>query len=424
MGRSRQMAGDRRNGRPPLSRSERRLIAVQGLLTLASAIAAIFLNLYLFEQGGFRTVLLYRLVSMVLLYAVYIASGYVLRRRSARDLVQGGLALQAGLYLAVFFAGSHALPWLVPLGVLNGIGQGLFWAGINIIIYVDTHTATRTLFFSRLQPIVTAAAALGPIAGGAVIAVAILAGHGQLGYSIIFAGLSLVLLSGALVGRRLAPYTGIRFSISDVFGHRHSAASVSVLAQQVVNGLWDTAFGTVWVLVLFIAVGSDTLVSVVAAAGAAVYAASSLVAGRTLTRKPLLSIIGTVLRPVGLVLFAVGPGWLKVISLVFLLQAAAPFQTIPVLRVIFDTMDDLPGEWRQKYHYLVEREILLGAGRVVSFIVLTAAFGRGDDSATVQVVVVALAACPLMVGLLQHRIDHLRAQVPVTLPSAPRAAPG
>jgi hypothetical protein len=176
-----------------------------------------------------------------------------------------------------------------------------------------------------------------------------------------------------------------------------------------------------WVLLLFSAMGSDTLVSVVAGAGALVYAASSLLAGRMLGRSPRSGRIGTVLIPLGVLAFGLGPGWLQIAAFILLVRGAGPFQDVPVGRIVYDTLDDLPGDWRAKYHHLAEREIALGGARVVSFLLMALAFAHGNDPGTARLVVVALAVCPLAVGLLQHRLERLRAGASPS-PRAPATA--
>lgn len=130
------------------------------------------------------------------------------------------------------------------------------------------------------------ASALGPIAGGGLLALfSALAGL-QAGYGAVFAGISLANLVAALLAQRLAPYAGIEFSIGDLFHHRRGAVRTAVLTQQAAKGLWDSAFLTVWVLLMVSTVGSAALVSVVATAASLVDAASSLVAGHLLGHSP------------------------------------------------------------------------------------------------------------------------------------------
>jgi hypothetical protein len=413
---------ERRGSR--LTPSEWTLIGVQGLVALGSAVAGIFLNLYIFDASGFEAVVVFQLVSFGLLYPMYIGSGYLLRVVSARGLIQAGTVLLGGLYAAVFLLGDAALGWLVPLAVVNGLGLGMYWSGVNVATYVETREATRTRFFARLSPVTTAASAGGPILGGAVIALASGLGHAPAGYAVVFAGLSLANLSAAALALRLEAHAGVVFSVRELFRQRHTPARLGVLAQQAVKGLWDSSFLTMWVLLLVSAVGSATLVSVVATAGARVYAVSSLAAGRLLSRTRRWSAFGGALVPVGVLVFGLATnGWLEAAAFVALIRLAGPFQDIPVQAIIFDTMDDIAGPWTRKFHHLIEREIALGGARVASLAIILAAFARGNDAGTAHAIVVGLAVCPLLVGVFQQRLDRRRRPLQPAAAAMAEAAP-
>ncbi|HXZ99758.1 MAG TPA: hypothetical protein VEK76_05360 [Candidatus Binatia bacterium] len=138
-----------------MSPPEWTLVGVHGLVALSGAAAGIFFNLYIFDAAGFEAVIAYQLVPLLLLYALYVVSGYVLRLLNPRGMAQAGLAIQGLVYAAVFAGGHRALDWLVPLAVASGLAQGLFWSGLNVAIYVETNTATRTRFFARIAPVTT-----------------------------------------------------------------------------------------------------------------------------------------------------------------------------------------------------------------------------------------------------------------------------
>ncbi len=408
----------------PMSASEWVLIWVQGLWALASAVAAIFFNLYIFAAAGFEAVIVYTLVTLACLYPMYVLTGYLLRAVSVRVLIQSGSLLLGLVYAAVFFLSRRTIGVLVPLAVVAGLGQGLYWSGVNVAIYMETSLGTRTRFFSRVGPVTMAAGASGPLLGGAIVGLATLLHQTSAGYAVVFAGLSLANLAAALLSQRLEAYTGIRFTVRDLFRRGHEPIRLAVLTQQAVKGLWDNASTTLWVLLMVGAVGSASLVSVVATAASVGYAGSSLIGGRLLNRSTWFTAIGVVFVPTGVMLFAFTTGWWEAAVFVFLVRLPQPLQDIPVQTIIFDTLDDIAGPWQRKFGHLVEREIALGGARVISFGVMAVVFAHGNDAASARTIVMGLAACPLGVGLLQLLLDRRRAAAGSAPPPVDPAAVG
>ena len=61
-----------------MNSEEKLLQKLIGLFFFATSLAGIFLNLFLFQLGGFRAVISYGLISLVFLFIIYFFSGYIL----------------------------------------------------------------------------------------------------------------------------------------------------------------------------------------------------------------------------------------------------------------------------------------------------------------------------------------------------------
>jgi hypothetical protein len=73
-------------------------------------------------------------------------------------------------------------------------------------------------------------------------------------------------------------------------------------------------------------------------------------------------------------------------------------------KTYYDVMDSLPGEWQTRYHFMIEREFALGAGRLLSFGALLLFLTPQNQVAIATQWILCIAALPLLVGVLQYVI--------------------
>ena len=69
-------------------------------------------------------------------------------------------------------------------------------------------------------------------------------------------------------------------------------------------------------------------------------------------------------------------------------------------------MDRDKESWRQKYHYLIERDSALGLGRIITYLILLTFFINADQIKVAQNWLIMVPVLPLLIGLLQVRLNQ------------------
>lgn len=391
--------------REKLTSEENLIIKILGLYIFAHSLAGVFLNLYLFNLGGLKAAVYLDLVALVLLFGTFVASGWALKKVSSKDLIFLGTLGSAIFFFLVFFLKEGSLNHLLSLGILSGVAGGCFWSGVNLSSYILTHEKTRNLFFGRENFVLNAASLLGPLLGGAVIKLTSLYAPVSLGYSLVFLLSGQVLSSTLWLARVLPTHTGVRFSLKHILVHRRRLSWRIVLGQQFLYGLWDVSFGTLSAVLIYLILRSEINLGVFNSLKTLAFAVFGLLAGRLLQKDYRWYRPAVFLSPLGLILFALNQNYLGLFSLVFVVGFFQPFLNIATSKLVYDAIDKVSEPWRQKYHFLVERDSALGLGRIINYLFLLWFFVGRDQVAVAKIWILIMPVFPFLIGLLQWYQD-------------------
>ena len=167
-----------------------RLLVASWTFSVANGFSAPVLGLYLFTQSSLIVSAEFYLVNAASILATYIAVGEMSGRiKSTSSLYRPGLALLAAFYALLIALGDLAARLFLPLAVLYGVAQGLYWSGWDIAYY--EFISDRLTFFNRLAYLGFVSSLVVPAVYGAA-----LAELGQRGYVLLF-GLSTAGLAAA-----------------------------------------------------------------------------------------------------------------------------------------------------------------------------------------------------------------------------------
>lgn len=125
-----------------LSPPARRGLLVHALQWQAVQVGSLFTSVYLFRLGGgYRLPALYALFSYAAVPAGYWLAAHLARTRGSGAALRSGLAVFALAQALVLGLGTGAADWVLPLGLLWGLGVGLYWQAwvLLIVDLTDEH---------------------------------------------------------------------------------------------------------------------------------------------------------------------------------------------------------------------------------------------------------------------------------------------
>lgn len=384
-----------------MTKEETVVLNILGFYFLANSLSGVFLNLYLFKLGGFHAIVSYGVISLIVLFIFFFISGKFLQSFSTQDLVKTGFVFFCIVFALLFVLKEQSIHYLYILSILNGIGLGTFWPGINLSSYIVSHEHTRNKYFGNMNFLMNLSQSIGPVISGLIIYSSGYLYTKNIGYTFVFFLVFCVMFYLFFYSSKLPCYSGIQFAVKHLVKHKRKASWNIVLTQQFLYGLFDVAFGAFSGVLIFFIVNNEFSLGVVNAVSTCIFAVSSLFAGRILQKHRHAFILGALFSSVGLLIFALQQNWLGIISLMVFNNMFIPYLNIPTSKAILDVIDKEQEPWQEKYHFLIERDSVLGLGRIINYIVLLLIFTQSNQIEIAKKWILLVPIFPLLIGILE-----------------------
>lgn len=386
-----------------MSAEEKLLLRVGSLFFFATGIAGIFLSIFLFKLGGLFTVVEFGLVGLMGLFIIYFISGILLKKYSSSDFIKVGLLLFTIFYGLVFILKQHTIDYIIYLGLLNGIAAGFYWSGNNLTQYIETHEHTRNEFFSKQLSFYSIASSIGPVLGGFIIYLFGLNNIKDIGYAFVFLITTVLMSITFYIASRLPKHSGVQFSFMHLWRHQRIKKWNMVLSQQFLFGLYDIAFMTISGILFFIILKGEFAIGFVNTVSTALVAATYIIGGKLLNKYKYAYLLGMIFSPIGLLVFALQQNVLGIV--VLLLLNFTPLLSTATSKSLYDIIDSVKMPWQSKYHFLVERDSVLGIARIMTYCLLLLFFNQTNQIEVAQKWIFIIPIIPFLIGVLQYCLD-------------------
>ncbi|MBM7566786.1 MFS transporter [Paenibacillus sacheonensis] len=343
------------------------LLAVQALLGTANALSGTFLPIYLWKSSqSFAVIGWFNLTQFLVSGLTFWLAGKWVKEHNKMNSLRLGVALSGLFYFVVLLLGKSAVTYVVPLGTMIGIGNGLFWLAFNVVYFEVTEPGNRDRFNGWAGLLGSGAGIVAPWISGWLITVS----TGERGYHIIFTVSSVifavaVVLSFWLKKRKasgtyewLHGYRQLRQK-----GNPWRYAVAAIICQGVREGVYMFFIG----LLVFLATKNEGKLGNFSLVTSLVALVSFWLVGRLLKpeRRRAAMLIGAiavtaVIAPLfwplsyrTLLLFGIG-------TALFM-----PLYILPMTSTVFDLIGSTEDSAKKREEFVVLREAGLTAGRIV-----------------------------------------------------------
>lgn len=373
------------------------LLAVNSFFVLAGALSGTFLNVYLWKvKQDFTMIGWFTFSQQLALGLTFWIAGKWVKERDKMISLRLGIVISGLFYLLVLWAGPHMVDYIWPLGVIFGIGSGLFWLAFNVVYFEVTDVDTRDRFNGWIGILGAVIGILGPWASGWLISVM----QGDRGYRVIFT-LSLVIYGiGILLSFRLkkrkagGPYHWLEpFRQFDKNSPWRQAAPASAA-----HGLREGVFSFLVTLLVYISTEAEWRVgqfsfitSLVAmfsfwAVGKWLHIRfryTGMLVGAVMITGVIAPLIWNV-NYVTLMLFGVGTSLFM------------PLYLLPVISSVFDLIGKSKDNVEKRVELIVLRELSIMAGRLLGTLLFIVVFTWSPKMTTVIWLMLGLGASPIL----------------------------
>lgn len=180
------------------------LLIVGMLFMAAITLAATFVNVYLIRlTDDLGLIILQNIANYIALLGAFLLGTKLLKRMNMNAILALGIASIIVYYFSILLLKQRASEYLILLGVFNGIGNGLYYFGFNILVGKIIEEHGRAKFFGLQSAFSYVFGVIAPAVSGFII----VSFTKLTGYYVLF-GCSLVLFAIAIM--MLSRLKGVR----------------------------------------------------------------------------------------------------------------------------------------------------------------------------------------------------------------------
>lgn len=401
----------------------RRLLAAVIVVAAASSLAGVFTSLYLYVTGsGISSLALFNLGLYVGIAGTSIWAAGQSRGLRPHVLFVLGVALTAAFYALIAILGARSGNLGLPLGLVSGLAQGVYWFSVNTLVYDLVTPRQRSHYYgTNLALSAVAGVLMPPLAGFLITALR----HGT-GYLVVFVAAAALYGLAAWIAGGLPPghpVGGLRLRDTFTLARAHPRWRTVEWATAL-RGSRDVAGGFVTVALVYEITRSPSTLGLYTAVAAAAGVLAALMTRRLTPERTYVPAIwagagGVVASALLLAIMAGLPSHLRLAITALLFAygiasaAAVPFFQVPYSSTVLEVMDEDPHAEARRGSYILSREFAVNGGRIATIGAIFLLLSRLPLTTVLVVTLIGSGALQLWVAA---QMTHLRHTAPA--PSA------
>ncbi len=391
-----------------MDRTATTMVLIQAAYTAANLLAATFLSIFLWKAShDLARVALFTWISAVTIPIAFLANGVLFKRAGAGTSIRIGLGCLVVVYVAVLGLGNSSINWIVPLGLLRGLGEGWYWAGFHLTTYDATNEGNRDRYFGALGAVnCLLSGGLPPLAGAAIVLGANWGGMDR-GYQVVF-GLAAALMIGAMVlaGQLKCGYRPA-FSISTMATlHLRNRPWLNVMGARLADGFSGMLSGVVLTVLAYLVLDNEQQLGNFNGIMGILGVGTSLVLAAYMRPRHRIAcaLIGASLLVASTLVLPLYLSAWALVAFGLLRALGGPLHGNGLAPLALQVIDRDPQARSLRYEYIVHQELCLAVGRVLSigfFLLLAAPI---DQLLLARIVIVVSGAAPMVIWAAFARI--------------------
>ncbi|MFZ5353586.1 MAG: MFS transporter [Bacillota bacterium] len=383
------------------------LLVISALYTFAMGLSGIFVNVYFWKQtNDFKVIVLYNMIHYIATPIAFITGGAIAKKRNGIWSLRLGLLLYSIFYILILFYGNKGATYIYALGFIYGLAIGFYWLAFNTLSFDFTDVNNRDTFNGYNGSCAGVAAAISPWISGFIISLF----KGMRGYAYVFGitfliFLLLVLISTIISCKRYDSKLDIKTVL-----HGGCKDWNIIKWATVLWGFRDVVIVYIVNILIIETMKSELLLGKIILAGSLITSASYVLVQRIIKppKRQLAVILGTAGSMLAVVLIAIKVNYLTILSYIVIDSFFIPFYIIQLTSATFNVISRARDE-DLRIEYIINKDIALNAGRVLSSAVLFILLLLFDKDALQELrflkfYLLFIGIAPLFSGILLRRL--------------------
>lgn len=381
------------------------LLTVNSLFVLAGALSGTFLNVYLWKfKQDFTMIGWFAFSQQLAIGLTFWIAGKWVKERDKMIILRLGIIISGMFYLLVLASGARMVHYIWPLGILSGIGAGIFWLAFNVVYFEVTDKANRDLFNGWVGVMGSVIGIIGPWLSGWLISVM----PSVRGYRVIFTVSLIVYGGGVLLSFRLKKRErgqGYRW-LEPVRRLKPGNPWRQAVPASIAYGLREGVFIFMINLLVYISTSSEWKVGQYMLITSLVSLVSYWAAGKWLAirHRWLEMLIGAFMMTLIVIPLLWKMSYMTLLIFGVGTSLFMPLYIIPMISSVFDLMGRDKTDAEHRVELIVLREISMMVGRLAGIAIFIWLYTRSPHMSTILWLMAGLGAAPLMSWLAMRKL--------------------
>lgn len=380
------------------------LLIIHGILTLGIGLSNIFVNIYLWRvSGDVRVLALFNLFLFSIVPLTFIAAGWLARNYDRLWCLRIGVVMHTIFYLIVLLIKKDTVNYVIPLGMLKGLGVGFYHLAEHILVFDLTQDKTRD-FFNGINGFIAAFFGMvAPFISGYIIKNM----PDMVGYRVIFIVTIVLFLVVEVLSFFIHPrFSPGPYSLKKVLKNSNGNWR-RILGIITFYGFRTGIFSFLTALLVFIASGNEFVLGSfsLVMGGLTLISAFSLAYLVKPKKRDYYIHFSSVMMVVAIGALIWRSDWMGILVFGILTGLFDPFFDIPFESLSFKVIEQDTIDNDLRIEYIVARELPLNFGRVLSIGLFYLLLGKEMDVSRLRIYLSFLIPAPIIISLMLKGIS-------------------
>ncbi|GFZ33509.1 hypothetical protein CSC2_40350 [Clostridium zeae] len=388
-----------------MCREAKLLLVVSTIFTLGMGLSGIFANIFFWrETGNFIVIAIYNLMHYIFTPVSFIIAGYIAKKKNGIWALRIGLLLYAVFYVLILLIGKNGVGAIYFLGVIYGFACGFYWLAFNTLSFDFTCPTNRDTFNGYNGSCCGFASIVAPITSAYIIS----RFQGIKGYTIVFAiTLALFIILMFISFTLKCKNCGSKLNLRVAFLKNNNDWAM-IRKATMCWGFRDVIIVFIVNLLIFQNTGSELSLGKLSLIGAFISSLSYMLVQRIIKpkRRRMAIFIGGMSALIGALLISFRISYITLLIYIVMDSFFLPFFMIQLSSTTFNVIDK-SHEGDLRVEYMINKDIVLNLGRIISTIILVALLSMFKHYNVLNIYLIIIGTTPLISGYFLSRLKNI-----------------
>jgi YQGE family putative transporter len=381
------------------------LLAVSTLFAFAMGLSSIFINVFFWEEtNSFIIIAIYNLMQYITTPIAFILAGMLAKKKNGVWSLRIGLLMYILFYALILFNGNKGTLYIYFLGIVFGIAVGFYWLAFNTLSFDFTHVNNRDTFNGFNGSCSGIAAAIAPITSAYIISKF----AGFKGYKVVFAMTLIIFIILILISIILKcnNYSS-RLDYKKIFSSSYKEWNI-IRKSTTFWGFRDVIIVFLVNILIIQTTKNEILLGKFALIASLISSVSYILVQKVIkpSRRELSISIGTIGSFVATWGLIINISYSTLLIYVIMDAFFLPFFLIQLSSSSFNVIDKVH-EGDMRVEYMINRDIALNRGRIISSIILIVLLIVLKNSSTLKSYLIFIGCAPIVSGYFLRNLSGL-----------------